>query len=151
MLTPAPPVPPAAPAAEQPPAAAPQTSDERVRLLEARVAELTAKQGQHAASLAQQRAADIDRVLGGLGVRAQYRKFAPADVDPTTDAGKAALEKWAEEHPHLVDHAAAPSTPDIDLAGFDTEPEVMGIGKEAFAAGLADVERFAARLSPRLH
>lgn len=57
------------------------------------------------------RATELARQLTMLGVKQQYQSFAPADIDPTTPAGKTALEKWAADHPEIRTSQPAPTPP----------------------------------------
>ncbi|MCB9739515.1 MAG: hypothetical protein H6747_09625 [Deltaproteobacteria bacterium] len=52
--------------------------------------------------------------LDALGVLAEYREFAPADADPRTAEGKAALEEWASKRPAILSRRGV-EAPKVDV------------------------------------
>lgn len=69
------------------------------------------------AELERMKAADAatarNDVLTQLGVKPQYREFAPANVDARTPEGRAALEKWATERPEIRTAALGNGAPPV--------------------------------------
>ncbi len=134
----------AAPPADAPPAdvdpAPPVADTAAMEALQAQVAALQAEQTKTAGVQEAQSAAMRAQVLGQLGVMGKYRKFAPADANPFTEAGRAALEKWAQENRELCE--VRDTTPPAPiLKGFDKEPNFMGAASEAqVRSGLAQID-----------
>lgn len=75
-----------------------------------------------------------DRVLADLKVDPKYRRFAPNDIDYSTDEGKLKAEQWASEHPEVAPNRRPPP-PEIDV---DELPEIpFGPTKHQMAAAIA--------------
>lgn len=75
--------------------------DDRLTALEKRLAKLEKVQGK-------QREQATDGLLEKAGVKPEFREFARfklGAIDPSTDAGKADVDKFAKDNPHMVSEA----------------------------------------------
>ena len=94
-----------------------------------RIAENEAKLAKMGEQLEKQRKAARDNALDSLGVLPKYRALAP-DVDPFTDDGKAALERFAADHPEIL-RARPNRVPEFDAAKWSKaqSPHLVSVDK----------------------
>lgn len=94
------------------------TTKEELGKLQKHVADRDAAEKQAAADAAFERAAGKD----GAKIKPAYIKLAQTElgaIDPTTEAGKKAIDDWAARHPEVIEGAEAkPPSPDAALAAF---------------------------------
>lgn len=130
-----------APASEHPPAEggaglAPDTSE-----LEQKIAELEARAETQAAKIETARKDARRAYLERLNVKASYHGWAP-DVDPFTDEGKAALAKWADDHPEVC-MPSAPPVPEFDGSAIEASknPNAVLFSLSEYAESKAQLKR----------
>ena len=91
--------------------------------MDAQLAQLRANNDAMAAQLAKMeangRAEAMARSLTALGVKPQYHEIAPANIDPRTPEGKAALEKWAADRPEIRTASITAPAPPPNLLTSD--------------------------------